>query len=50
MISKTPATCTNVALHNLYPGEIDLVVCMTTASVPIVFDYHPRADFWTKLW
>ncbi|KAG8219839.1 sure-like protein [Butyriboletus roseoflavus] len=24
---KTPATCTNVALHNLYPGEIDLVVC-----------------------
>ena len=24
---KTPATCANVALHNLYPGEIDLVVC-----------------------
>ncbi|CAE6432462.1 unnamed protein product [Rhizoctonia solani] len=22
----TPATCTNIALHNLYPGEIDLVV------------------------
>jgi broad specificity polyphosphatase/5'/3'-nucleotidase SurE len=23
---QTPATCTNIALHNLYPGEIDLVV------------------------
>ncbi|THH34088.1 hypothetical protein EUX98_g73 [Antrodiella citrinella] len=22
----TPATCSNVALHNLYPGEIDLVI------------------------
>ncbi|TFY71797.1 hypothetical protein EVG20_g1208 [Dentipellis fragilis] len=24
--SQTPATCTNVALHNLYPGQIDLVL------------------------
>lgn len=24
--TQTPATCTNIALHNLYPGEIDLVV------------------------
>lgn len=23
---QTPATCTNIALHNLYPGEIDLVI------------------------
>ncbi|KAK8864278.1 5'/3'-nucleotidase SurE [Kwoniella newhampshirensis] len=26
MLSGTPATCTNIALHNLYPGEIDLVI------------------------
>ncbi|WWC61725.1 5'/3'-nucleotidase SurE [Kwoniella dejecticola CBS 10117] len=26
LLSGTPATCTNIALHNLYPGEIDLVV------------------------
>ena len=24
---QTPASCSNVALHNLYPGEIDLLVC-----------------------
>ena len=23
---QTPATCSNIALHNLYPGMIDLVV------------------------
>ena len=23
---QTPASCSNIALHNLYPGEIDLVV------------------------
>ncbi|KAG8933060.1 hypothetical protein FRC02_000160 [Tulasnella sp. 418] len=23
---KTPATCTNIALHNLFPGQIDLVI------------------------
>ncbi|TYJ57020.1 5'/3'-nucleotidase SurE [Cryptococcus floricola] len=26
LLSGTPATCANVALHNIYPGEIDLVV------------------------
>ncbi|CAE6452334.1 unnamed protein product [Rhizoctonia solani] len=26
LLDGTPATCTNIALHNLYPGEIDLVV------------------------
>lgn len=26
LLEGTPATCTNIALHNLYPGEIDLVV------------------------
>merc|ERR1711939_1162153 len=26
MLDGTPATCANIALHNLYPGEIDLVV------------------------
>lgn len=26
LLQGTPATCTNIALHNLYPGEIDLVV------------------------
>ncbi|KAJ7783810.1 survival protein sure-like phosphatase/nucleotidase [Mycena maculata] len=26
LLDGTPATCANVALHNLYPGEIDLVV------------------------
>ncbi|OCF60428.1 5'/3'-nucleotidase SurE [Kwoniella mangroviensis CBS 10435] len=26
LLSGTPATCTNIALHNLYPGEIDLVI------------------------
>ncbi|EIW70773.1 hypothetical protein TREMEDRAFT_68211 [Tremella mesenterica DSM 1558] len=26
LISGTPASCTNIALHNLYPGEIDLVI------------------------
>jgi hypothetical protein len=24
---QTPASCSNIALHNLYPGEIDLLVC-----------------------
>lgn len=23
---QTPASCSNIALHNLYPGEIDLVI------------------------
>jgi tubulin--tyrosine ligase len=27
MIQQTPATCVNVALHNLFSGQIDLVVC-----------------------
>ncbi|KIJ30958.1 hypothetical protein M422DRAFT_186528 [Sphaerobolus stellatus SS14] len=26
LLDGTPATCANVALHNLYPDEIDLVV------------------------
>ncbi|EAU93004.2 cytoplasm protein [Coprinopsis cinerea okayama7 len=26
LLDGTPATCANVALHNLYPGQIDLVV------------------------
>ncbi|ORX36795.1 survival protein sure-like phosphatase/nucleotidase [Kockovaella imperatae] len=26
LLSGTPATCANIALHNLYPGEIDLVI------------------------
>ncbi|KNZ79564.1 TTL domain-containing protein, partial [Termitomyces sp. J132] len=26
IINQTPATCANVALHNLFPGEIDLIV------------------------
>ncbi|CAE6486189.1 unnamed protein product [Rhizoctonia solani] len=26
LLEGTPATCTNIALHTLYPGEIDLVV------------------------
>ncbi|OCF36724.1 5'/3'-nucleotidase SurE [Kwoniella heveanensis CBS 569] len=26
LLSSTPASCTNIALHNLYPGEIDLVI------------------------
>jgi len=26
LFDGTPATCTNIALHNLYPGEIDLVI------------------------
>ncbi|WVN88198.1 5'/3'-nucleotidase SurE [Cryptococcus depauperatus CBS 7841] len=26
LLSGTPASCANIALHNLYPGEIDLVV------------------------
>ncbi|KAE8537755.1 5'/3'-nucleotidase SurE [Cryptococcus gattii VGV] len=26
LISGTPATCANIALHNIYPGEIDLVI------------------------
>ncbi|KAF9229308.1 sure-like protein [Gyrodon lividus] len=26
LLDGTPATCANVALHNLYPGEIDLVI------------------------
>lgn len=26
LLDGTPATCANIALHNLYPGEIDLVV------------------------
>ncbi len=25
-IPQTPATCSNIALHNLYPGQIDLLV------------------------
>lgn len=26
LLDATPATCTNIALHNLYPGQIDLVI------------------------
>jgi len=26
LLDGTPATCSNVALHNLYPGQIDLVI------------------------
>lgn len=26
LLDGTPATCSNIALHNLYPGEIQLVV------------------------
>ncbi|KAF9241362.1 sure-like protein [Melanogaster broomeanus] len=26
LLDGTPATCANVALHNIYPGEIDLVI------------------------
>lgn len=26
LLDGTPATCTNIALHNLYPGTIDLVI------------------------
>ncbi|WVQ82229.1 5'/3'-nucleotidase SurE [Cryptococcus sp. DSM 104549] len=26
LLSGTPASCANIALHNIYPGEIDLVV------------------------
>ncbi|KAI0348031.1 sure-like protein [Trametopsis cervina] len=26
LLDGTPATCANIALHNLYPGEIDLVI------------------------
>jgi tubulin--tyrosine ligase len=26
LLEGTPSTCANVALHNLYPGEIDLVI------------------------
>ncbi|KAF8516183.1 sure-like protein [Hysterangium stoloniferum] len=26
LLDGTPATCANVAIHNLYPGEIDLVI------------------------
>jgi len=26
LLDATPATCVNVALHNLYPGQIDLVI------------------------
>lgn len=26
LLDGTPATCTNIALHNLYPGVIDLVI------------------------
>jgi len=26
LLDGTPATCTNIALHNLYPGAIDLVI------------------------
>ncbi|KIY52757.1 sure-like protein [Fistulina hepatica ATCC 64428] len=26
LLNGTPASCTNIALHNLYPGQIDLVI------------------------
>jgi len=26
LLDATPATCTNIALYNIYPGEIDLVI------------------------
>ena len=26
LLNSTPATCTSIGLHNLYPGEIDLVI------------------------
>ena len=30
---QTPATCSNIALHNLFPGEIDLVVSVCLSAV-----------------
>lgn len=26
LLDGTPATCSNIALHNLFPGEVDLVI------------------------
>ncbi|PPR06888.1 hypothetical protein CVT24_011578 [Panaeolus cyanescens] len=34
LLDGTPATCANVALHNLYAGEIDLVVCELRYQAP----------------
>lgn len=31
---QTPATCSNIALHNLYPGEIDLLVGSGLPTLP----------------
>ncbi|GJJ09672.1 hypothetical protein Clacol_003896 [Clathrus columnatus] len=32
LLDGTPATCTNIALHNLYPGQIDLVLSLLPAA------------------
>jgi hypothetical protein len=42
MFKQTPATCVNVALHNLFSGQIDLVVCsrrhaLTLLKSPVSF-------------
>lgn len=37
---QTPASCSNIALHNLYPGEIDLVVCHGLLSLPLATPTH----------
>lgn len=47
---QTPATCSNVALHNLFPGEIDLVVSVSGVAQTPHQTSLIRSDFWAELW
>lgn len=33
---QTPATCANIGIHNIYPNEIDLVVCVLSCQEFVV--------------
>lgn len=33
---QTPATCANIGLHNLYPGEIDFVISGPNRAYPLI--------------
>ncbi|KAF9526441.1 survival protein sure-like phosphatase/nucleotidase [Crepidotus variabilis] len=60
LLDGTPATCANIALHNLFPGKIDLVVNNLSSSIlqkhlcsyncsdirPKLWPQHFRHVFW----
>lgn len=44
LLSGTPATCANIALHNLYPGQIDLVISGPNRNAFLIKKKYNSAD------